>query len=249
MNSLEFKELQNEMGDLLYKFEAFLKKCHITDCKIINEYSDVIAESVRLKAENSILAGICRDLNDNKSLDEVDANIQDLKNKYKTNCVNFENKKAYAKKLIENLEDEELTKELEERFKEFVKENHPAVKILITKAERMTYDELRKLYLDNNLAGYDAFLDLQKSFIRPCTLTEKDYNNANAYYYQIRGNIIAEMEKKKKEYPLILENVFENEMTIASHRANYIIENNKLKAANKALHQDVIRLYGEDVTL
>lgn len=249
MNSVEFKELQNEMGDLLYKYEAFLKKCHITDCKIINEYSDVIAESVRLKTENSILAGICKDLNDNKSLDEVDANIQNLKNKYKTSCVNFENKKVYAKRLIESLQNEELTKEFEERFKEFVKENHPAVKILITKAERMTYDELRKLYLDNNLAGYDALLDLQKSFIRPCVLAEKDYNNANAYYYQIRGNIIAEMEKKKNEYPLIFENVFENDMTIASQRANYIVENNKLKAANKALHQDVIRVYGEDVTL
>ena len=138
---------------------------------------------------------------------------------------------------------------MKRRFKEFVKVNHPAVKILITKAERMTYDELRKLYLDNNLLAYEAFLDLQKSFIRPCQLTEKDYNNANAYYYQIRTNLVAEMEKKKHEYPYSLENVFENEMSIARHRANHIIENNKLRALNKSLHKDVIQVYGEDVNL
>jgi hypothetical protein len=249
MNSLEFKELQNEMGNLLYKYEAFLKRCHITDCKIINEYHDVIAESIRLRAENSILASVCSMLNEKKSLDEVDNQIQDAKNKYQTTCVNFNNKREYAKVLLKNLNDEESTRELEERFKEFVIENHPAVKILITKMERMSYDQLRKLYLDNNLGGYESFLELQKSFFRPCQLTEKDYNTANAYYFDMRGKIVQEMDKKSKEYPLIFENVFENEMTIASHRANYIIENNKLKAANKSLHQDVINVYGEDINL
>lgn len=249
MNSLEFKELQNEVGDLLYKYESFLKKSHITDCRIINEYSDLILESLCLRNENSLLAHVCQMLNDKKSLDEVDAYIKEAKDKHQTNLINFNKKKEYSKKLVETLKDTEATKELEERFKEFVKENHPAVKIFITKVERMTYDQIRKCYLDNNLLEYESFLKLQESFIRPCVLTEKDYNNANQYYYQIRNNIVAEMTKKKNEYPLILENIFENDMTIASHKANYIIENNRFKADNKSLHQNVINIYGEDITL
>lgn len=249
MNSLEFKELQNEMGNVLYKYESFLKKSHVLDCKIINEFYEQIRESIRLKNENIIITNVCKMLNDNKTLEEVDSYINENKNKHEISMTNLEKKKEYSKVLMEALKDEEVNNELESRFKEFVKENHPAVKILITKAERMTYDQLRKLYLDNNLSGFEAFLDLQSSFIRPCALEEKDYNNANGYYYQTRNNIFMEMEKKKKEYPLVLENVFENEMTIESHRANYIIENNKLKAQNKALHQDLINLYGEDIKL
>jgi hypothetical protein len=249
MNSLEFKELQNEMGDLLYKYESFLKKSHIIDCKIVNEYGDLILESLCLRNENSMLAHVCQMLNDKKSLDEVDAYIKDLRDKHQTSLSNLAKKREYVKTLVERLKDEEATKELEERFKELVKENHPAVKILITKVERMTYDQLRKCYLDNNLVEYESYLKLQESFIRPCTLTEKDYNNANQNYYQIRNNIAAEMNKKKNEYPLVLENVFENEMTIASHRANYIIDNNRLKADNKGLHQNVVSIYGEDITL
>lgn len=249
MNSFEFKELQNEMGNVLYIYESFLKKSHIIDCKIVNEFHDQIKENIRLRNKNTIIVNVCKMLNENKTLDEVDAYINECRGKYETSMANLARKKDYAKVLVESLKDEEVTKELEERFKDFVKENHPAVKILITKAERMTYDELRKFYLDNNLSGFESFLDLQSSFIRPCALEEKDYNNANAYYFQTRNNIFAEMEKKKKEYPLALENVFDNEMTIESHRANYIIENNKLKAANKALQQDLIKVYGEDITL
>ena len=181
MNSVEFKELQNEMGDLLYRYESFLKRCHVLDCRIINEYNDLIGEALRLRAENGMLANICGMLNEKKTLDEVDAQIQETKKKFETSTVNFNNKKQYAKVLVENLKDEESTKELEDRFKEFVKENHPAVKILITKMERMSYDQLRKLYLDNNLGGYESFLDMQKSFFRPCSIPENDYNKANAY--------------------------------------------------------------------
>ena len=146
------------------KYESFLKKSHILDCKIVYTFYDQIKESLKYRNENTILANVCKMLNENKSLDEVDQYITECKTKYETSVANLGKKKDYAEILMRTLEDEEASKELELRFKDFVKENHPAVKILITKVERMTYDQLRKLYLDNNLAGYEAFLDLQQSF-------------------------------------------------------------------------------------
>ena len=249
MDKMEFVELQKEMGRYLYEYEKFIKDGHILDMKYINIYYDLLVEQFTITAENMLLQGVCDKLNNNVSLSDVDSFITSSKKDYNQKIVLYANKMNNARYVIDAFNDDEVTKELEELFRVYCLDNHPAVKIMITKLERMTFDELRANYLNNNLSGYTSLYELQKESIRPCILTEEHYPKAILYYDKIKIDIEKEMDKKMGEYPYIKKEVFDNDITLAREKADLIVNLNKQKQMNKALHQDVIKIYGEDIKI
>lgn len=249
MEKMEFIKLQDEMGSYLYEYERFLKEGHIIDMKFTFHFYDLLEEQYTITSENALLTTLCAKLNDKVALADIDAFILSSKKDYNLKLVSYRNKNNNAKNVINSLDNVEYTKELEEYFKEYCLKDHPAVKIMITKLERMTFDELRIFYLNNNLQSYTALYDLQKESIRPCMLTEEQYQKACDYYNKTKNDIANEMEKKLSEYPYIKKDAFEDDITIAREKAEIIVALNKQKAMNKALHQEVIKLYGEDVKI
>jgi hypothetical protein len=249
MDKIEFKELQKEIGKYLYEYEKFIKDGHIIDMKYIDCFYDLLVEQFIISSENMLLHGVCDKLNNNIPLTDVDSFIVSSKKDYNQKIVTYNNKRNNAKYVIDSYNDEEASKELEEVFRTYCLDNHPAVKIMITKLERMTFDELRVNYLNNNLSSYTALYELQKESIRPCMLTDEHYEKAISYYNKVKQDIMNEMEKKISEYPYIKKEVFDNDITIAREKADLIVNLNKQKQMNKALHQDVINIYGEDIKI
>ena len=249
MDSFEFNKIQKELGNYLYEYEKFIKDGHYLDMKYTNQFYSLLEEQFTINFENILLQQVCSKLIDKQSLDDIDSFIKSNKKEYNQKLVSYRKKNGNSKYVINAFNNDEVTKEFEEIFKAYCIENHPAVKIMITKLERLTFDELRVHYLNNNLSAYTELYELQKGVIRPCMLNDEQYSKAIEYYDKIKNDIANEMEAKLSEYPYNKKEVFENEITIAREKAELVVDINRKKQMNKALHQDIVNLYGEDITI
>ena len=58
-----------------------------------------------------------------------------------------------------------------------------------------------------------------------------------------------ERAARLKKYPFVKENVFKDELSIASEEADLRVQLKKLKDLNEALHKDYVSAFGEDFKL
>lgn len=251
MNDMEFKELQTEFGKMIFSYEAFCKKGYLLDIEYNYHFHDYIEKEYRLLEENELLKNVVLMLKEKKSLAEIEKHISDTSVKYNKNIVALRNKAKNSEHIYRVGKELslEVVSEFEKEFKEYLMENHPAVKIMISPQEKAVYNQLRSFYFENNYGSYSAFLDLNRKVIQPSLLTADKYDMAAKYYYNTMGEIRLDMNKKKNTYPYNKEEVFLDEMNLAAEEADFKIRLNALLGINKSLHQDVMEVYGEDICL
>lgn len=250
MNPIEFKELQNQMIESVYAYERFLKKGNLLDVEFNYNFHDYIEKGYKLDQENILMQDIILKLNNKESLESIESYISEFKAKYNKVYVALKQKERNCKAVCENSKvmSSAVIDEFERVFKDYVSSYHPAIKVYITKNEADLFEQLKKCYYENNYNAFQMLLDLNKN-LKKIDIPEEKYIEASQYYYSIMQQIKLDVDKRKNAYPYDKENVFNDEITIASEEAEFKVEMSKLLGINTSLHKDLVSAYGEDISL
>lgn len=251
MNKKEFSELQTQIASLLIEYENFCKKGYQLDLKYNYTFCELLMKEERIKFENNLIIGVCTMLADKKSMEEVDAFIQKQKNEYNALFVRHSQKVTNAAQVLKAMKElpAEIVKLLEDSFNEYVLNYHPAVKYITSEEEGKLYEYVRKAYYDNNYSAFKEMLELNKNILKPADFKEEQYVDAASYYYSIMVEMNKDVSIKRTKYPYNIEEILESKISIAAYEADIRTRITKLTGANKALHKDLIEVYGEDIII
>ncbi len=251
MNKNEFMQLQSELAEVVIEYEKFCKKGHILDLRFNYSLNELLVKLEYLKCENGLLIGISTMLADKKRLDEIEAFINNERAAYAKMIVERSKKVSNAAHVLKVMKElpVEIVDLLEESFADYTVNYHPAVKFVSTDDENILYDHLKKFYYENNYSGFKEMLDLNKKLLKKSDFDEDMQMKAISYYYDIMEQMAKDVNQRKNEYPYNIEPIFANKISIAAYEGDLRTTISKLTEANKALHEDIIASYGEDVVL
>lgn len=251
MNSNDFKEIQEQFGETMYAYEQYLKKGYLLDMMYNYHFNDYIVKEYRLNIENELLKNVLEMLNAKESLDSVEAYISNAKKINAENLIALDKKFREATQVVnvtDNLS-EDMDESFETSFKEFVMVSHPAIKITVTKEEADMFSQLRRFYFTNNYSGFLACLELFEKSFAASSIKEDKYEEAARYYYDMMSEMKVDANKKSNLYPYDKENVFEDDITLASENAEFKGRIRVLTELNQSLQKDVLQIYGEEIKL
>ncbi len=248
MNSKEFQELQNQLGEILYSYEQFCKKGFLLDLKYNINFDEDIAKEMRISSENTLLYNVASMISKKMALKDIDDYIEKVKKDFNQKIEMFQQKSKNLKVLFDNMKDKP-TDSLEIEFKNYVMQYHPAIKKSVSKQEGSLYEILKKLYWENNYSGFLAVKELNQNTLCVKEFVVEEYTNTAEFYYNTMEQIKIDITKKKQMFPFNKEEVLEDEISLAQEHAEYKIRLNKALGMNKSLHKDIMNLYGEDIIL
>ncbi len=250
MNRQEFLEMKDEFALIIYNYEKFLKDCILLDYRYNDQFFDLLQKVRYFEVENGLLATCLQNRSQNPEFDTTKV-LSDFKEGYSKELENALEKHKVAHSVVSHLNDNtpDENKEFEKIYQDFIKENHPVVKALVTDEEKELYEKLKIFYYENNYKGFMEAYELNKDTFKEVEYPEDLFAKISQYYYDIRKNIGADFTKRQKGYPFIKKDVFQDDMTIAEEDANLKTSYNKLLGDNKKLHQDYIKMFGSDLSL
>lgn len=249
MNKKEFEEIQEQMVKTLLVYEGFCKKANLLKARYNVLFGKYTETEIKLKLENELIVNVVKMLNDKKSLNEVEQIISKGKAIYSKAQVDMAKEFEHDALVVKSFEDEQQIITAEEAFKEYVTRNHPAIKMSVSNNEAQLYNALRSLYCENNASGFNSVLEMNKNLLSQVEFTEDKYTEYYKYYMNTARQIQLDMQKRLEAFPFIKEAVFTDDMSIAAEQADIRVRINALTGVNKALHVDLISVYGEDINL
>ncbi len=253
MNKKEFMELQAQLADVVVAYETFCKKGHLLDLRFNYALNELLVKEEYLRYENGLLAGICTMIIDKKGLDKVEAYVKQQREEYAKRIVARTQKVSHAAHILKVMKElpNEIIDLLEDSFKEYVINYHPAVKFISSEDENILYEHLKKFYYENNYSGFKEMLDLNKNLLKKASFDDDEEFQLKVinYYYGIMEEMATDVNKRRTEYPYNIEPIFNDKLSIAAYEGELRALISKLADGNKALHEDLINLYGEDITL
>lgn len=248
MNRKEFEEIQEQMAKSLIVYERFLKKSNYLKAKYNCHFGKYTEQELKYRIENDIMINVVKMITEEKSVDEIEQLIEKGKKMYAKTMVDLANEFKHDTFVVYNFENTDLNV-MEEIFEKYVRENHPAIKMAISNEEAQVYNALRALYCDNNIPGFENVLELNKNLLSKVEYTEDKFVEYYKYYLKTARDIQNDMEKKLKAFPFDKEEMFKDNISLAAEEGELRVRVNKLSQANKNLHKDLTKLYGEDINL
>lgn len=248
MNRTEFNEIQEQMAQSLIVYERFCKKANYLKAKYNSHFSKYTEQEVKYKLENDLMVNVIKMLNDKKSLDEVDKIIEKGKAIYVKAMVDMANEFKHDDLVVKSFENADV-QEVENAYEQYTRINHPAIKMQVSNNEAQLYQALRSLYFQNNLSAFNSVLQMNQNLISTVEYTEDKFVEYYKYYMNTARQIQNDMENKLKNFPFTKEEIFQDDMSIASEEGELRAKINKLAGINKSLHKDFINVYGEDLNL
>lgn len=251
MNIKEFNEIKEQFGQTMYAYEQFIKKGYLLEMMYNYHFHDEIVIEYKINIENELYKNVLDMLHSKQSLDLVDAYIDNARKIHAQNLVSLDKKFNNAKAIVHKMDSmsEEEDVKLEEEFKKFVMISHPAVRGSVSKEDSSMYKQARQFYLINNLPG---FIEIQQLFMKsfvPSEIKEEDYVKYSQYYYKTMEDMKLDAANKVNQFPYSIENVFDDDITLASEKAEFKVKLNKISGLNDALKKDIIETYGEEINL
>lgn len=250
MNSVEFKELQEQFADIIIKYDHFSKVGFMLDLQYNLQFADLLDESFRLDKENELIQSVLLMVSGGKSNVEIETYIISYKKIYNDEVARMHKKRAKASEIFKRIKDvtQDQLDELDEKYADYIKNHHPSLKLNATDNDVFAYQQLKNLYFESNLITFKSMLDILSSS-KNVEINENEYNKANVYYNKIIKDIVEDIKNKKDKYPYNIKHILENDMTILHEEAELKYRNDTLKTANEALHKDYINIMHNDVKL
>ncbi len=251
MNKTEFLEMQKEMADYVYNYEYFIKCGVIYESFYNSQFAKYIDEMHYYDIENGLLLTINEMKLKGSSEEELDAFIEKVKTKFNNEKSFIENKHKKCievKTRTESLSKEQLD-EIENIYLDFVRKNHPIVKLVTTNEEKEIFPVIRMLYYENNYDGLKRILEDHKDLFKDVEIPESEYNKVNGYFYNTRIQINKDRDQKSKKYPYDKSQVTVDEISIAREEGDLRTKISKLKEINQNLRKDTKNNFNKDITL
>ncbi len=251
MNRLEFNEMVKEFGEDVYDFEKFLKKGFILEASYITIFNGLLKEINHATFENNLLKDGIEKLKNNESVDDINKYLIENKKKINDTIAQLVVRDNYYKKVYDSAYSF-LTKENEEveaLYKDYCLKHHPAVRAFVSKQEEELSNYLKKEYFEDNLEHLKTLLEKNQGVFINDEIEDSKFNDISGHYFKLRKNMNVEKQARLKKYPFIKENVFKDELSIASEEAELRIQLKKLKDLNEALHKDFTQIFGSDFIL
>ncbi|MBR6071330.1 MAG: hypothetical protein IKP77_00680 [Acholeplasmatales bacterium] len=251
MNKSEFLEMQNEFAKYVYRYEYFIKLGVITDSYYHHYFFNELESARYYNLENTLLVELIKMKNDNKTLEEINNYIKGFKDKYANENKTIEEKHKFCEKVVNNCEqlsnDEKA--QFEKDYLEYVTNNHPIVKCIVSKEEEALFATLNKLYKENNYDGFKVLLNNNKEIFKPVEIDENEYSRISGYYYDVKKGINNDYANKQNGYPYNKQETMKNDISVARETGEIKVRINTLKSANKQLHKDYVLAFGNDISL
>ncbi len=251
MNKTEFLEMQNEMADYVYNYEYFIKCGVIFEAYYNSQFYKYMEEMHYYDIENGLLLTIHEMSLKGSSEEEINAFIDKVKTKFNNEKPLLENKHKKClevKTRTDSLSKEQL-EEIEKIYLDFVKKNHPIVKLKTTNEEKEIFPVIRMLYYENNINGLKQILEDHKDLFKDVEIPEEEYNRVNGYYYNTRIQINKDRDEKSKKYPYDKSHATEDEISIAREEGDLRTKISKLKEMNQNLRKDCKANFNREITL
>ena len=250
MNKQEFLEMKAEFALIIYNYERFLKDCVLIDYKYNDKFYDLLQKIRYYEVENGLMARCLQEKSKDPTFD-ITPIIVDFQKGYSQELENASRKHEVAHVVNSHQNDltEDERKEFEKLYQDFIAENHPIVKALVSDEEKEVYEKLKIFYYENNYKGFKEAYELNKAVFKEPEYTEDVFTKISQYYYDIRKNIGADFTKRQKLYPFVKKDVFTDDLTVAEEDANLKTTYNKLISDNKKLHADFVRMFVKDISL
>ncbi len=248
MNDIEFAEVQNEMGNRIVEFERFSKKGFLLEAEYVYHFHEWIEKEFKVTQENEFLKNIIQYNAEQKNIDEF---ISTFKKSYSQRIVDFSRRYDRFARICEAKKNTsvEMLEELETEFKEFALKYHPAIKWKVSPQEGQAYMMAKQLYFENNYSGFLEFLKLNPLLTKEVKFTSEQFTQVNEYYFLLMQDIQKSISQKKKMFPYTIEEVMEDDISIAREVAEFKVRINQEYGKNKALHKDVIEALGKNYSL
>ncbi|MBQ7641290.1 MAG: hypothetical protein IJS83_02375 [Acholeplasmatales bacterium] len=245
MNKQEYEEMRLEFADLVYRYEAFMKRGYLTDCRYSLTYFEALKEARRYESEAAVITQAIQS-KDKYKIEEILKAIDNAKESYKQEMIQTENKHNYCVQLfsIINKFDKSVFDESENLFRKFIYDYHPVVCLNASKDAKNVYEMLKKFYFECNHLGFKEFLEMNKKVFEVDPITEDRYVEASQVYFQFRGNINNTFNQLEKQYPYNKISVFEDEMRIIAEKDDLEIRVKKLKELLKNVRKDFFDAFG-----
>lgn len=249
MNKKEFGEIQEQMIQTLIVYERFCKKANLLKARYNGIFGKYTENELKLKLENELIVNVVKMLNDKKSLNEVEEIIKKGKAIYAKAVVDMANEFEHDALVVKSFDNDEKVDATEKVFEQYLRANHPAIKMAVSNNEAQLYNALRSLYCENNVSGFTSVLEMNNNLLSNVEYTEDKYVEYYKYYMNTARQIQMDIEKRLKSFPFVKESVFADNISIAAEEADIRVRINSLNGVNKALHADLISVYGEDINL
>lgn len=241
MNKIEFNEMVTEFGEDIYSFEKFLKSCYITEVSYITVFNPFLKDINVLTLENQLIKEALEKLSQGESKEAVSKYIIEQKQKLTNTIVSLGERDNYYKRVYENTSTyfPNENEELENLYHNYCINHHPAVRAFITKQEEEIYNNLKKLYTENENEAFIKCLEENKASFDSREIPEDKYNDVSLHYYRLRRNMLGQRNTMMNQLPYAKKDVFKDEMSIASEEAELRIQIKQLRDLNDALHKDL----------
>ena len=241
MNKIEFNELVREFGEEIYSFEKFLKDCYITEVSYITLFNSFLKEINILTLENQLIKDSLEKLASGIEIEEVRKFVIEQKQQLTRTIASLVERDNYYKRVYDNTSPyfPNGNKELEDLYHDYCINHHPAVRAIITKPEEEIYNNLKRLYSENEYDAFVKYLEEKKSLFDNREIPQDKYNDVSLHYYRLRKNMVGQRNNMMNQLPYKKKEVFKDEMSIASEEAELRIQIKKLKELNDALHKDL----------
>lgn len=251
MNRLEFNEMVKEFGEDVYSFEKFLKKGFVLEASYITIYNELLKDINYVTFENNLLKDAIEKLSNNETIDSIKIYLIDNRKKLNDSIAQLVARDTYYKKVYDSaysfLTNE--NEDVEALYRDYCLNHHPAVRAFISKQEEKLSNYLKKEYFENNFNNLKTLLEKNQGVFINDEIGEDKFNDISAHYFKLRKNMNVERAARLKKYPFVKENVFKDELSIASEEADLRVQLKKLKDLNEALHKDYVSAFGEDFKL
>ncbi len=201
--------------------------------------------------ENGLLMTINEMFLKGSTEDEINAFIEKVKNKFNGEKSFIENKhnKCIEVKVRTSTLTEEQINEIEQIYLDFVRKNHPIVKLKTSVEEKKIFPAIRMLYYENNLEGLKQILEDYKDIFKEVEISEDEYNSVNGYYYNTRIQLNKDRDTKSKKYPYNKSQTTLDEISIAREEGDLRTHISKLKEMNQSLRKDSLKNFNKEITL
>ena len=251
MNKTEFLEMQSEMADYVYNYEYFIKCGVIFEAYYNSRFYDYIIEMHHYDVENGLLLTLQEMKFKGSSEEELNAFIEKVKTKYTNEKPLLENKHKKCLEVrarTESLSQEQID-EIEKIYLNFMKKNHPIVKLKVSDEEKAIFPVLRMLYYENNMEGLKQIIEDHKDIFKDVEIPEEEYNRVSGYFYNTRFQLNKDRDEKSKKYPYDKAHATEDEISIAREEGEIRTKISKLKEINQQLRKDFKNNFNREITL
>ena len=224
MNKIEFNELVREFGEEIYSFEKFLKDCYITEVSYITLFNSFLKEINILTLENQLIKDSLEKIASGIEIEEVRKFVIEQKQQLTRTIASLVERDNYYKRVYDNTSPyfPNGNKELEDLYHDYCINHHPAVRAIITKPEEEIYNNLKRLYSENEYDAFVKYLEEKKSLFDNREIPQDKYKKNLP---KVIAKYILDKYSIKNNYYDILDDITLKYIEIKDNKA-YLAKNN-----------------------